>query len=91
MTEFRTDSMRHIGMNRDAIREAVKSRLVIGQQYVMENGRDVAEDERKRVTVRCRLISFSRNVAVFKQIGKTFTETLTYQEIWKMLVEGTFK
>ena len=91
MAEHRTTAMCHVGMNRDAVREAVKNKLIIGQQYMMEVNRDIENDKKKKPQIRCELVSFSQNTAVFKHVGKNMTETLTYQDIWRMLVEGSFR
>ena len=90
MAGFRTDSMRHVGMNRVAIKEAIKSKLIIGQQYRYKSGRDCTEDKRYNNFTSCKLLSFGRNVAVFEESDGRI-ETLTYQDIWKMLLEGSFR
>lgn len=86
MADHRTTSMRHIGMTRDAMKEAVKSRLTVGQQYQLKSGRDDSEDKRRNNIVCCKLISFSRNTAEFEHEDGT-KETFTYQELWTMLME----
>lgn len=83
----RTTSMKHVGMTRDAMRDAVKGRLSVGQQYRMQSGRDNSEDKRRNNPTRCKLLYFSRNAAVFEH-GDGATETFTYQELWAMLMEG---
>ena len=90
MTGFRTDSMRHVGMNRADIKENVKGKLTIGEQYRYKSGRDSSEDKRYNKFVSCKLLSFSRNAAVFEESDGRI-ETLTYQDIWTMLLEGNFK
>lgn len=84
---IRATSMKHVGMTRDAMKEAVKGRLHIGQQYQLQSGRDNSEDKRKNNRTRCKLLYFSRNAAVFED-GDGGTETFTYQELWTMLMEG---
>lgn len=88
MTGFRTDSMRHVGMNRADIKEAVLQKLVIGQQYVLKSVNATPNDG--PVDARCTLAELNRNMAVFKHKDGT-RETFTYQEIWKMLLEGNFR
>lgn len=85
--ETRTTSMKHVGMTRDAMREAVKVRLHIGQQYQIQSGRDNAEDKRKNSITRCKLLYFSKNTAAFED-GDGSMETFTYQELWAMLMKG---
>ena len=87
MARYRETSMRHVGMNREAIRTAVKNRLSIGQQYLVESSRDLEEDGRKAKKCRFVLESYSRNFAVFRHSGKKTVETFTYQELWQMLME----
>ena len=86
MADHRTVSMCHVGMTREAVKEAVKSRLSIGQQYQLKSGRDHTEDKRCNNIVRCKLESFSRNAAVFECKDGT-KETFTYQELWQMLMK----
>lgn len=86
MADHRTTYMRHVGMTREAMKEVVKSRLIIGQQYQLKSGRDDPEDKRCNNIVHCKLISFSRNAAVFEH-GDGTKETLTYQELWTMLMK----
>lgn len=86
MTGMKATSMRHVGMNRADMREAVKKRLAIGQQYMIEDRRGIKEDCKKTEYTRCTLMGFGRNFAVFCHTGKKITETVTYQELWKMLM-----
>ena len=86
MADHRTTRMRHVGMNREAVKEAVKSRLVIGQQYQLKSGKDHTEDKRCNNFVCCKLEYFSRNSAVFENTDGT-KESFTYQELWQMLMK----
>lgn len=88
MTGFSTTSMRHVGMNREDIKAAVLQQLIIGQQYVLKSVNATPNDE--PVDARCTLIGLSKNVAAFKHKDGT-KEAFTYQDIWKMLLEGTFR
>ena len=88
MTGFKTTSMRHVGMTREAMREAVMKRLTIGQQYMIEDRRGIKEDCKKTEYTRCTLTGFSRNFAVFCHAGGKIMETVAYQELWKMLMAG---
>lgn len=90
MADHRTTSMCHVGMNREAVKEAVKSRLVTGQQYQLKSGREHIEDKRSNNFVCCKLEYFSRNAAVFEHKDGT-KEAFTYQELWQMLLTGEFK
>ena len=87
MARHRESSMQHVGMNKGAIRTAVKNRLSIGQQYLVESSRDLEEDGRKAKRCRFVLESYSRNFAVFRHTGKKTVETFTYYELWGMLIE----
>lgn len=84
----RSESMRHVGMNRADMKEAVLKKLVIGQQYILKSVNATSNDG--PVDARCTLAEINRNMAVFKHKDGT-RETFTYQEIWKMLMEGNFK
>lgn len=66
MAGFSTTSMRHVGMNRVAIKEAIKSKLIIGQQYLIISDKEPLEDKRKRDFVRYNLVSLGRNTVVFE-------------------------
>ena len=77
--------MQHTGMNRESYREAMLNKLAIGQQYRLKSKREHIEKD----TVRCKLTDLSRNMAVFEhKDGKK--ESFTYQELWSMMMEGTF-
>ena len=77
-------------MKREDVKQVVLQKIVIGQQYYFKSGKDHAEDKRCNNYVTGKLMSLSKNVAVFKHRDGT-TESFTYQEIWKMLLEGDFK
>ena len=86
MARAKTESMRHVGMTREAMKSAVMERLNIGQQYQFTSGRDDSSDKRVNNVVYCKLLYFSRNAAVFEdKDGRK--ETLTYQELWQMLMK----
>lgn len=84
----RSESMRHVGMNRADMKEAVLQKLVIGQQYILKSVNATPNDG--PVDARCTLIELGKNMAIFKHRNGT-RETFTYTEIWKMLMEGNFK
>jgi len=84
MFENRVTSMRHVGMNRDAMREAVQSQMTVGQSY---NVKSKHETESKDGFVRCRLVSFSKNAAVFEHKNGT-KESFAYQELCSVLMGG---
>lgn len=88
MFENRVTSMRHVGMNRDDLREVVQSRLLIGQQYFLKSKHECIE--KKSGFVRCKLVLFSKNAAVFEHKNGT-KESFTYQEIYSALIEGEIK
>lgn len=81
-------SMRHVGMNREAAKEAVQSRMYIGQQYLLKSQHEGVE--KKNGFARCKLVSFSRNAAIFEHKNGT-KETFTYQEICSALMDGEIK
>ena len=83
MVENRATSMCHIGMNREAARDAVQSKLIIGQQYQLKSINATNTD--KPVTAVCELMSFGRNSAIFKHRNGTL-ETFTYQELWTQIM-----
>lgn len=88
MTGFKTTSMRHIGMTRADIKEAILEKLSIGQQYRV-NSLHANSDSKTSVgeNVFARLVDLRRNVAVF-QLKNGTTESFTYQELWMQLLEG---
>ncbi len=88
MVENRATSMRHVGVNRDAVREAAKKKLVIGQQYKLKSLVEDAEDASG--LVKCKLIQLSKNFVVFQHQNGT-KETFTYQDIWRMFMDGEIK
>ena len=90
MLETRTTSMRHVGMNREAMREIVEGQLQIEQQYILQSERETAKDERCKGFVRCKLMSFGKRIAVFKHQDDTM-ESFTYQDICRMLMAGEIK
>lgn len=87
MTGFKTTSMRHVGMSREATKETVLSKLAIGQQYRLRSTNATSDDRGK--VVKCSLSELSRNVAVFLHKNGT-TESFTYQELWTQILDGTF-
>lgn len=86
MARVKTESMSHVGMTREAMKSAVMDRLIIGQQYQFKSRRDDSEDKRRNNVIHCKLLYFSRNAAVFEG-GDGMKETLTYQELWQMLIK----
>lgn len=87
MTGFKTTSMRHVGMSREATKETVLSKLAIGQQYRLKSTSATPDDAGK--VVKCSLSELSRNVAVFLHKNGT-RESFTYQELWTQILDGTF-
>lgn len=85
MAETRTTSMRHVGMTREAYREAVVKKLVIGQKYRLKSV-NATKDE-KAVAAVCELMSLSEKTAVFKHRNGTL-EGFTYQELWSQMMCG---
>ena len=81
------ESMFHIGMNRDSMKEAMLQKLAIGQQYRLKSTHATPNDN--PVDAKCRLVDISANVAVFKH-KNGYTESFTYQELWIQLMNGTF-
>lgn len=90
MARICTASMRYVGMKREDIKEVVLQKVAIGQQYYFKSDKDHTEDKRYNNYVKGKLISLSRNVAVFEHSDGT-RESLTYQDIWRKLLEGDFK
>lgn len=80
------ESMYHIGMNREAIKEAVLQKVAIGQQYRLKSVSATSNEGGKEV--RCRLTHFSQNVAVFLHKNGT-SESFTYQDLWMQMMDGT--
>lgn len=85
--EIRNESMRHIGMNRDATRDAVQKKLILGQKYRLKSVNATSNDN--PADAKCRLIELSKNAAVFLHKNGT-TESFTYQDLWKQMIDGTF-
>lgn len=85
--EIRNESMRHIGMSRDSIKEAVLQKLDIGQQYRLKSVNATPNDN--PADAKCRLIELSKNAAVFLHKNGT-TESFAYQDLWKQMIDGTF-
>lgn len=85
MFENRATSMCHVGMNREAAKEAVQSKLKIGQQYLVKSQHEGVE--KKDGLVRCKLVLFGKNAAVFEHRNST-KESFTYQDIWRMLMDN---
>ena len=84
MTGISTTSMRHVGMNKEAMKEAVLSKLAIGQQYYINSVHDGYEN------VKVRLVDFSKRFAVFQHQNGT-TESFTYSELWRQMMAGTLR
>lgn len=84
MADNRTTSMRHVGMSREAAKEAVLTKLAIGQQYRLKSSHK--DPEEKGGFARCKLTDLSRNFAVFEHKDGT-KETFTYQEIYRMMMD----
>ena len=82
--ELHNTSMRHVGMNRDVLRETVQSHMTVGQSYMLKSK---YETESKTGFVRCKLVSFSKNAAVFEHKNGA-KESFTYQEICSVLMSG---
>lgn len=82
-----SESMRHVGMNRNAMKEAVLQKLGLGQQYRLKSIHATPNDN--PVDARCKLVEISENVAVFKH-KNGYTESFTYQELWIQMMSGTF-
>ena len=75
------------GMSREATREAVQKRLVIGQQYRLKSVNTTKDDTPKDAV--CELILLNNTMAVFKHKNGTL-ETFTYQDLWKQMVDREF-
>lgn len=88
MFENRATSMRHVGMNRESTREVVQSLYKIGQQYLLKSRHEGVE--MKDGFARCKLVLFSRNAVVFEHRNGT-KESFTYQDIWRMQMDGEIK
>lgn len=86
MTGIHNTSMCHVGMNREAMKEAVLQKLAIGQQYRVRSVSATTHENGK--VVKCRLTDLSRNVAVFLHKNGT-SESFTYQELWMQMMDGT--
>ena len=80
------ESMIHLGMNREAMKEAVLQNLAIGQQYRIKSISATPNDGGK--VVKCRLSDLSRNMAVFTHKNGT-TESFIYPELWIQMMDGT--
>lgn len=81
------ESMKHVGMNREAMKKAVIGRLGIGQQYTL---RSVNKDpDGNGHIVKCKLVELSTHVAVFRHKNGT-NESFTYPEIWNQIMAGEF-
>lgn len=78
-------SMSHVGMNREAVREAIQSKLVIGQKYQLKSVNATKDD--KAVAAVCELMSFGKNSAIFKHRNGTL-ESFVYQELWTQITKG---
>ena len=78
-------SMSHVGMTREAMKEAVTKKLKVGQKYQLKSV-NATKDE-KPVAAVCELMSFSTNSAIFKHRNGTL-ENLTYQELWTQIMDG---
>lgn len=87
MTGIHNTSMCHVGMNREAMKEAVLQKLAIGQQYRLKSMHAAKGDVPKPAI--CTLMEFSQNVVVFKHKNNTL-ESFTYQEIWTQMASGDF-
>ena len=84
MTGVKATSMRHIGMNQKAIKEAVLSKLAIGQQYYVKSVHEGYE------SAQCKLVDLSTKVAVFEHKNGT-TESFTYSELWRQIMVGELR
>lgn len=84
MTGTKITSMRHVGMNKEAMKEAVLAKLAIGQQYYIDSVHEGYGN------VRVRLVSFSKRFAVFQHKNGT-TESFTYSELWRQMMAGTLR
>lgn len=85
--EIRNESMRHIGMNRDATRDAVQKKLILGQKYRLKSINATSGDTPKEVV--CELLMYNNSMVVFKHRNGTL-ESFTYQDIWKQMMDGDF-
>ena len=82
-----SESMRHIGMNRESMKEAVLQKVGIGQKYRLKSIHATPNDN--PVDAKCKLIEISANVAVFMH-KNGYTESFTYQELWIQMMNGVF-
>jgi len=82
MTGISATSMRHMGMNAEAMKEAVLCNMAIGQQYRVQSLHEGYG------TVKCTLVDLSKKVAVFEHKNET-RESFTYSELWRQMMSGT--
>lgn len=85
-TRAQSESMCHVGMNRDSIKEAVRQKLCLGQKYRLKSVATTTKDE--PVDAVCELLSMGKNQVIFKHQNRTL-EGFTYQDIWKQITDGT--
>lgn len=86
-TRAQSDPVHNTAVSRDAARDAVQSRLTIGQQYRLKSVKNTEHD--KPVDAVCTLLEMGRNILIFKHRGG-LREAFTYQEILKQIQEGDF-
>lgn len=81
MTGISATSMRHMGMNAEAMKEAVLCNMGIGQQYRIKSTHEGYG------VVKCTLVELSNKVAVFEHKNGT-RESFQYSELWNQMMSG---
>ena len=84
-TRAQSETMCHVGIDRETTKEAVKQRLTIGQKYQLKSVNATKDDKPKDAV--CELMSMEKNMAIFKHQNGTL-ESFTYQDLWKQMVDG---
>ena len=87
-TRAQSESNCCAGISKDAAREAVQKKLIIGQQYQLKSVHASKGDEKPQKTV-CTLLDMSRNILIFKH-RSGIREAFTYQDIWQQMSSGDF-
>lgn len=87
MNNFRATSMRHVGMTEQSIRDIVKKKLAIGQQYRIRTVRTRIDEKDELVRAKC--VDISTHVVTFKHRDGT-RESFTYWTIWQQMLSGDF-
>lgn len=86
-TRAQSESMCHVGMNRDVTRDAVQKNLTLGKKYCLKSVNTTSGDTPKAAV--CELLMFNNTMAVFKHKNGTL-ESFTYQDLWKQMMDGDF-